>query len=103
MNASYRTVRSNEQVPTCGQIDRACRLYGAGAQPSDFIEAFSGIAPEAVWLLWHAARGAAQADDNLVASGFYAQKSIEEQAYLDRCDSATLRQAHEYLRTRPKT
>ena len=32
----------NENKPTCKQIDRACRLYEAGASSQDFKAAFIG-------------------------------------------------------------
>jgi hypothetical protein len=49
-------VQGHEGAPTCGQIDRACRLYAAGASHEAFCEAFKGdLQGAGLVLAWHAA------------------------------------------------
>lgn len=51
-------------APNAEQIDRACRLYSAGADALTFAASFAGeVDEEGLWLLWHAARTALAIDE----------------------------------------
>lgn len=56
-------INPNVRIPTCAQIDRACRLYSSGADWYDFCEAFKGtLPPHAIVTSWHAAKAAHSVD-----------------------------------------
>jgi hypothetical protein len=51
-------------TPTCGQLDRACRLYSAGASSNDFKAAFAHeLTDHGMALAWCAAVTAFNVDE----------------------------------------
>jgi len=60
--SNVRSYRGTESLPTCAQIDRACRILEVYEDPKAFVEAYNSVAceltPEAAWLAFHAGRAA---------------------------------------------
>ena len=51
-------------APDCAQIDRACRIFGAGGDLTDVAHAFRDeLTGEGVWLAWHAAKASHAIDE----------------------------------------
>lgn len=56
---NVRSYRGTESLPTCAQIDRACRILESHEDPKEFAAAFAGeLTPEATFLAWCAGKAA---------------------------------------------
>lgn len=57
-------------APTSAQLNRACRLYSAGADALTFCaELADELTPEGIWLAWHAAKAAHAIDQRYPFTG----------------------------------
>jgi len=64
--SNVRSYRGTESLPTCAQIDRACRILESHEDPKTFVEAFEDtLTPEAAWLAFHAGRAAFEVNARL--------------------------------------
>lgn len=64
--SNVRSYHGTESLPTCAQIDRACRILESHEDPKAFVEAFGGeLTPEAAWLAFHAGRAAFEINHKL--------------------------------------
>jgi hypothetical protein len=64
--SNVRSYHGTESLPTCGQIDRACRILESHESPTEFVAAFGNeLTPEAAFLAFHAGRAAFEVNSRL--------------------------------------
>jgi hypothetical protein len=64
--SNVRSYRGTESLPTCAQIDRACRILESHEDRGEFARAFDGeLTPEATFLAFHAGRAAFEVNARL--------------------------------------
>lgn len=65
---NIRTYRGTESLPTCAQIDRACRILEQHEEPFEFAQAMNEterLTPEALYLAWCAGKAAFEVNSRL--------------------------------------